>query len=357
MNLRFILLFIYPFFTPFFQSNLADLGEDPALSYIKKYGYLAKGEMKSSGIPASIKMAQALIESENGKSELASNSNNHFGIKCGKNWEGNTYFKVDDDLDENGQLIQSCFRAFTTVEESYRAHTDFLTDPKKEKRYGFLFLLPADDYKSWAYGLKDAGYASDPNYPNKLIRVIEKYDLQSLDKGIEITKVIKTKTQSDIAVVNKESSKLKKDVLNNNTLAILKFKEKEINNTKSIVLQDKSTLDKIANHFKKDIGDLISNNDFIFTSSMIIPANTYIFLEKKDKTYHGEQKTHKVIKGETVEKISNIYGIRAKTLYSLNRMHKGTQPIEGSILELKNKVLKANAPKTFEEKSKKYLFD
>src|SRR5688572_5643549 len=148
--------------------------------YIEQYKDIAVSEMMRTGIPASIKLAQAIHESSCGKSDLACKANNHFGIKCGNDWNGKTYKKEDDDY-EGGQLVKSCFREFRSVHDSYIAHSDFLTDPAKAKRYGFLFELDVTDYKGWARGLSKAGYATDPQYASKIIDIIERYNLYELD--------------------------------------------------------------------------------------------------------------------------------------------------------------------------------
>ncbi|HJW29100.1 MAG TPA: glucosaminidase domain-containing protein, partial [Saprospiraceae bacterium] len=127
-------------------------------AYIRNFKDIAVAEMLRTGIPASIKLAQAMVESNCGTSELACKANNHFGIKCGGDWCGKTFRKEDDDY-KDGELTKSCFREFKSPLESYVAHSDFLTDPKKATRYGPLFQLKPTDYKAWAYGLLKAGYA------------------------------------------------------------------------------------------------------------------------------------------------------------------------------------------------------
>lgn len=149
--------------------------------YIEQFKWIAVEEMQRTGIPASIKMAQALHESQSGRSELALNANNHFGIKCKANWNGETYQYKDDDKDNTGNLVFSCFRSYATAMESYYDHSDFL---KYRPRYKELFDLPKTDYKAWANGLKKCGYATDPNYPDRLIRIIEKYNLDLLDQPV-----------------------------------------------------------------------------------------------------------------------------------------------------------------------------
>ena len=155
---------------------------DAYLKYIEKYKIYAIKEMERAGIPASIKLAQGLLESNAGRSTLARRGNNHFGIKCGDNWKGKKIMREDDDYDENGKLIKSCFRHYKSVEACYIAHSEFLRDPKKKYRYGRLFRLDPYDYKAWAKGLKDAGYATSGTYTEKLISIIERYELYLYDK-------------------------------------------------------------------------------------------------------------------------------------------------------------------------------
>lgn len=151
---------------------------DPAELYIATYKELAVDEMYRSGIPASIKLAQALVESNSGQSVLAGRANNHFGIKCKSYWDGGRYFYADDDRDVHGRLVASCFRRYGSAEESYSDHSNFLSG---SSRYAELFEYSTTDYKSWAYGLKRCGYATDPAYAHKLIEKIELYGLDRWD--------------------------------------------------------------------------------------------------------------------------------------------------------------------------------
>lgn len=141
-------------------------------SYIQRFKDIAITEMNRYGIPASITMAQAILESGVGKSDLAKYANNHFGIKCTSDWKGKGYYKDDDQKDD-------CFRVYNNPEESFRDHSEFL----KRKRYAFLFELDKNDYEGWAKGLKQAGYATNPKYPDLLIGLIERYSLYQFDKG------------------------------------------------------------------------------------------------------------------------------------------------------------------------------
>lgn len=140
-------------------------------AYVEKYKDIAISEMNKYGIPASIKLAQALLESGNGNSYLATEANNHFGIKCGGIWKGKSITRPDDQIDD-------CFRVYDSAEQSFRDHSEFLL----RKRYSDLFLLNKNDYKGWAKGLKAAGYATNPRYPDLLIDMIERYELYQYDR-------------------------------------------------------------------------------------------------------------------------------------------------------------------------------
>lgn len=147
-------------------------------SYIDQYKYMAIDEMERSGIPASITMAQAILESNAGVSQLARESNNHFGIKCKSYWEGMSYYHPDDDRDSKGNIIPSCFRKYPTVKDSYEDHSTFLMNTD---HYQCLFSYGRRQYKLWAEGLERCGYATDKRYAEKLIQTIELYNLDELD--------------------------------------------------------------------------------------------------------------------------------------------------------------------------------
>ena len=157
----------------FLFSFLSVFSQNKTETYIEKYSSIAIDEMNRYNIPASITLAQGILESGNGESRLATQGNNHFGIKCHDNWNGKTIIEDDDEKGE-------CFRKYIKVADSYRDHSLFLTE---RERYAPLFLLSSTNYKAWARGLKKAGYATNPRYPTLLIDLIEKYDLSRLDKG------------------------------------------------------------------------------------------------------------------------------------------------------------------------------
>ena len=152
--------------------------DTPQARYIELYKDLAIAEMERTGVPASIKLAQAIVESNSGQSLLAGRANNHFGIKCKSYWQGGRYFYADDDRDHRGRLIPSCFRRYDSAQASYTDHSDFL---RNSVRYAELFDLPATDYRGWAHGLKKCGYATDPSYARKLIHTIESLGLDQWD--------------------------------------------------------------------------------------------------------------------------------------------------------------------------------
>ncbi len=169
------------------------------LSYIDAFKEVAIEEMNKTGIPASITLAQGILESGAGNSELARNANNHFGIKCTAEWGGKVYYKDDDQKNE-------CFRVYKDARESYRDHSEFL----KRKRYASLFFLDKNDYKSWASALKAAGYATNPKYPNLLINTIEKYRLYQYDQS-------ETEAQKTAETENREYTQISSDVLKEKT--------------------------------------------------------------------------------------------------------------------------------------------
>lgn len=157
-----------------------DTKEHPSISYINKYKDFALVEMQRTGIPASIKLAQGIIETGNGKSRLATVANNHFGIKCKSYWTGQTFYTKDDDLDEHGNLVPSCFRSYGNAFDSFIDHSNFLVNTA---HYQPLFQLDKTDYKAWAHTLKRCGYATAPKYAEKLIKKIEDLELYRLDSN------------------------------------------------------------------------------------------------------------------------------------------------------------------------------
>jgi flagellum-specific peptidoglycan hydrolase FlgJ len=172
-------------------------------SYIQRFKAIAIQEMNTYGIPASITLAQGLFESGAGNSELARIANNHFGVKCGGGWTGKSYYRNDD-------MVNDCFRVYNNPEDSYRDHSNFL----KKKNYAALFQLDKNDYKGWANGLKAAGYATNPNYPNLLINIIEKYHLDQYDRPEGEVQKIKREDRVFAQITNSMGKDIKDSIVN-----------------------------------------------------------------------------------------------------------------------------------------------
>ena len=321
-NMKRFLYFLILVFT--LLAITESMASDPAKTYISEYKDIAINEMHRTGIPASVKLAQALIESDWGRSDLAKNANNHFGIKCGGKWSGKTYLKKDDDYDQEGKLMESCFRVYAHPLESFKNHSDFLTDPAKSNRYGFLFNYKKTDYVSWAYGLQTAGYASDQRYPRKLIDVIEKYKLYELDNAQNVENE-NFRNQKSLAASEPKSAKKGLDF----KAVISQF---EIKN--AVVSSDMRVKD-LAEMHKISVREFITFNEIVTLPEEIIRKGTIVFLENKKRDYHGEEEIHVLKEGETIEYVSHIYGIRSRTLKAINKIKKGTVPAAGTEIRLR----------------------
>jgi len=213
------------------------------ISYINRFKTIAITEMDKFGIPASITLAQALLESGTGNSDLAKYANNHFGIKCTIDWSGKGYYKDDDHKDD-------CFRVYNNPEESFKDHSEFL----KRKRYAFLFELDKDDYEGWAKGLKQAGYATNPKYPDLLIGIIDKYDLHKFDKR-----------EGEIDKIKREDSVLS-DI--NKNIPKEKVKDRKIDAPPVIagdkyIVQQGDTLYNISKRFGLTVDELKGLNNMV----------------------------------------------------------------------------------------------
>ncbi|WP_455096152.1 glucosaminidase domain-containing protein [Prevotella koreensis] len=266
------------------QCNAQNARLNPAyLKYIERYAGLAMEQMKLHGIPASITLAQGLIESGAGQSELARNGNNHFGIKC-HGWQGRTIYHDDD-------LAGECFRAYDNVRQSYEDHSVFLV---KGQRYRGLFSLSKSDYRGWARGLKTAGYATNPAYADILIRIIEQYQLYDYDKS-------KRQHHKPIDTIEE-------------------FKVLICNNTPYVVVRDGETLESISEKTGVSVRRLAKYNEI--PRNMRLKPGSPIYLEKKSKhaskVYKG--KYHEVREGESIHSIAQIYAMRVKTLYKINNL-------------------------------------
>ena len=333
-------------------------------NYISEYKKIAISEMHRTGIPASIKLAQAILESDLGRSPLAYKANNHFGIKCGNGWTGETYYKQDDETDNTGILIESCFRSFNSGEESYLAHSDFLTSPSKQSRYGFLFNLNTTDYVGWANGLKFAGYASDPSYPSKLIKIIESYQLYKLDVSVNTSG-----RQQDLAEIPAPKEKFKQDKYKKDTpekvnpniwnsdetpetegreknMISGKYKVAKINDVKMVLAYGGESIKELALRNGKNVFDLLEYNELVISQDQVLKSNEVIFLSKKKKSVEDEALAfHTVSKGETLYVIAQKNGIRLENLMSKNNIPPDAEPLQGEVLSLNKNLSKRDSPK------------
>ncbi|MEO6820206.1 MAG: glucosaminidase domain-containing protein [Ginsengibacter sp.] len=273
--------------------------------YISKYKDLAISEMKRMGIPAAITIAQGILESENGNSDLALQSNNHFGIKCKSSWIGDS---VTHDDDEKGE----CFRAYKTVEESYRDHSNFL---RSSARYANLFQLDPADYKGWAYGLKKAGYATNPRYPEILIRNIEKYNLEqySLINNGEVPANDIAKEKPDPLRIS--PAQLEKQI-SNEEVSFVANSPRTINGSKALFVSKGTSLLAIASQNNIKLSKLLEMNDL--TNDGLLDKDGIIFLEKKKK--EGNVNRVVVQNGQTLHIISQNYGVILKNLCEYNQL-------------------------------------
>lgn len=293
------------------------------LDYIAKYKSLAVTEQYRHGIPASITMAQALLESNAGQSMLAVKGKNHFGIKCGSDWKGKTIHKDDDN-------VQDCFRSYKNVLDSYEDHSLFL----KRDRYASLYSIPMKDYKAWARELKRCGYATDPNYANKLIKVIEDYNLADLiyetaDGSVADVKDNKKETKKD-----KETKTSKSTTTRGNYVDFSDLMVQTTNNKKSCYrLKRDATITEVAEALgKKNVKTLLYYNDMFEDSQL--PAGTLVYTSKKRSKGDRRYRSHTVKAGESMHLISQEYGITLKALYRINGLNYGTVAKEEMVLFL-----------------------
>lgn len=284
------------------------------VDYINRYQSLAVEEMQRTGMPASIKLAQGLIESNAGRSELATKAYNHFGIKCGSGWSGGTYHKKDDDYDSKGRLVKSCFRKFKSAEDSYIAQSEFLRDPNKSYRYGFLFRLNPTDYHGWAYGLLKAGYATNPRYAELLIKVIEDYKLYQYDRPV-----------SDLDWVMEEA---------------FEPQTFSVNDVKYVLVEKGDSPRSLAMDFGVSAKKILKYNENLYAETQDLRPGSRVFIQAKRIAYRGKNKYHYVQAGETMFAISQEYGLRLDRLYKRNKMEEGTEPAIGERVKLRGLSVK-----------------
>ncbi len=297
------------------------------LRYIAKYADISKKEMKDYGIPASITLAQGILESQSGKSRLAVEGKNHFGIKCHNDWRGDKILHDDNEA-------QECFRKYNKAEESFKDHSKFLAG---RKRYAFLFRLPKTDYEAWARGLKKAGYATDPSYPDKLIYIINKYNLAKMDK--EVLENMSVKVDD---ATNKHKNGKKKfiyEVQEGETLFTISRKFnvpvkdiQRINNLNDfdiykgqiLVLTGKSSdSDSVENDVEESLTN--DNNETLKPEKVAISTQENNPKAEADSTSSeinaDDIELHMVKQGETLFSISKKYQVDVAVLKNLNKLN------------------------------------
>jgi hypothetical protein len=291
-----------------------------AEAYIAQYTPVAVMEKARTGIPVSIKLAQAMLESDWGRSDMAVSANNHFGIKCGQDWNGETFYKFDDEKEADGTPKKSCFRSFSSVEESFRAHSDFLANPSKKSRYGFLFALPANDYISWAKGLKDAGYATDPSYPEKLIRIIENYELHKLDGLATSSGIASSGTETVVQPVMKKVRDVYVPEKKNAPKRLPEMYEKQENNDVTYIRAGGGeSIGHIASVLGLDAQDIVTFNDHKYYTDTELAEGTRIYVEMK-KRFNEISDFHVVEEEESLFDIAQMYAVRLSILASRNNL-------------------------------------
>ncbi len=304
----------------------ASAGQNAA-SYIDKYKDLAVSEMIRTGIPASITLAQGMIESDFGRSRLAREANNHFGIKCHSDWTGQTVRHNDDKRNE-------CFRKYRKPEDSFYDHSDFL---KNGSRYRVLFDIEPTNYKAWARGLKKAGYATNPDYANMLIRKIEENNLYYFDNATAANNsftrpqpAVRTSTDVHDSV----NIVVAAPVFNGNVVVpAVVSRVRENNRIQYIIVKDGDTKETLEEEFQLLKWELTRYNE-IKGDISLVPGQILYLQPKRNKAEAGND-YYKCTEGETMYMISQKFGIKLKSLYEMNRMEEGTEPVPGQRIWLR----------------------
>ncbi len=276
--------------------------------YVEIYKDDAVKEMQMFGVPASITLAQGMLESDNGNSDLAVYANNHFGIKCHTDWSGPTYVKDDDAKDE-------CFRKYRTVLESYSDHSQFL---KSRPRYAFLFDLRTTDYRGWAKGLKESGYATEPRYKERLLEIIEKNELYLYDKDLTMPPLQKP-SNPELHLTDKSRD--------NTAHAIQQTSERNW-----VLAKAGDSFESLAKEFAKGGWELPKYNELDKNTRLAIGQRIYL----NPKRRNGSADYHVVKAGDTLYSISQQYCIKLKFLCKKNNLKPDAQPKPGDVLFLRH---------------------
>ncbi|MBP5333191.1 MAG: glucosaminidase domain-containing protein [Bacteroidales bacterium] len=298
-------------------------GNSPQEKYIYTYSDIAVAEMQRTGVPASITLAQGIIESGSGLSTLAVQGNNHFGIKCHNNWKGGT-MKMDDDAKDE------CFRTYDSPEQSFRDHSDFL---RYRDRYKFLFDLDRRDYKGWAFGLKQAGYATDPSYANKLIRCIEQYDLARFDfltnEELAAMPESPTKLEEPVAVRSSAPGPVQEEF--RFSLSRVMY---SLNDVAFVYAQSGETYKSIAKDHHLFLWEILRFND-VKKGAELEPGQVVYLEAKKRKAPVGLEMYIVAEDGENFHSICQRFAVKESAIRMLNRLDSVPQLFEGDILKLR----------------------
>jgi hypothetical protein len=299
---------------------------DQINNYINTYKLLAIAEMQRSGVPASIILAQGIHETQAGTSDLVIASNNHFGIKCKTGWTGQVVYHDDDARGE-------CFRSYAAAADSYRDHSDYLS---QTPRYSFLFKLDPEDYTSWAYGLKKAGYATNLKYSQILIKLIQDYGLQKYSLIAMGKLAPESGDSSAVIVLKRKSLEGFTDSLGDRTMMPSAGTGSypdgpfSINAAKVIYAKEGVSLLSLSNQYDIPLSHLLDFNDM--NQQDILTNDQLIFLQRKRKT--GAVPFHIVQPGESLYMICQAEGIRYESILEYNRLKPGEEPATGEKIYL-----------------------
>jgi len=324
--------FIIIFFISIITLSVAANSKTTRYAYINTFKEIAVREMLRSGIPASITLAQGCLESDNGNSPLAKKSNNHFGIKCKSDWKGERSFHDDDEKNE-------CFRKYNNPLESYVDHTEYLIGTP---RYASLFKLSRTDYSAWAHGLRAAGYATDPNYAMRLIKIIEDEKLYIFD-SLESYTITDEEILARYSENSKKQSQIERSTGSFSNISINPFAQREtfkINGLDIIYVKEGDTYESIAEEFGMKEWEIHAYNNLKKDAAQPV-AGSHLFLERKKCKAAKGTENHTVQPKETMYDISQKYGVSLRSLYCKNRLKKGTEPAPGTKIYLRKMKPKA----------------
>jgi len=333
MKNNFIFISIFSLvFTSLIKISMAqDAQSSAVIDYIQSYAPIAVEEMIRTGVPASIKIAQGILETNAGRGDLVVRSNNHFGIKCKTSWNGEKVYHDDDEVGE-------CFRKYASAYDSYVDHSNYL---KSQPRYSFLFNYDKDDYSSWAWGLKKAGYATNPIYAQTLIKYIEQYKLNLLNKFNTIPGEADLNdflvSIKDPRITNNNSSLIAKIEDQNNHVINSREEVKQENITEEKIIYPKgifkvngtkvfhakkgTSLLALAKKYKVTMATILHWND-LPSNTTILNEDQLIYVQKKKK--FGEKKYHVVKQNEDLREISQVEGIQLSSILKMNRLRSGS---------------------------------